>query len=50
MKKHKEETLTECLDKIKEILKEYNSRIVYDDELNKVIIHDLDTNRFELFD
>ena len=49
MKGHKSEveTLQECLEKIKVILKEYNSHIVYDEELNDVIIHDLDTNRFE---
>jgi len=40
------EQLLECEKKINDILKEYNCVIEIDDELEKIIIHDKDSNQF----
>jgi hypothetical protein len=40
------EQLLECEKKVNDILKEYNCKIVIDDELEKIVLHDQDSNQF----
>ena len=40
----------ECSDKIKQLLKEYNTKLEYDFELGKVILVNNDTSDFNDFD
>ncbi len=47
MKQNKcESELHECLEKINELLSEYNCKIEFDKEIDDVIISDSDTNKF----